>query len=214
MPRKAMPPPTCFVPSCPADFVGQAGKVAEVLLRKQSRPLHSTLLPPDVRFQALQPQRPGINPLRQLLTQGGSLFTVAGHFSGGCEVRPVLSESFLRDQRLDGLFDFRRPKFRIPLGPFSQQCENFNGGNMIRMPGAEPAGRALQIGLHPTRDDLGMGENREESPVSESGASGFQPSSEWQSKSMTEDVDLSLPQAARAFSRDASSGWSDSSRAN
>jgi len=34
MPRKAMPPPTCFVPSCPSDFVGQAGKVAEVLLRK------------------------------------------------------------------------------------------------------------------------------------------------------------------------------------
>jgi len=27
-------PPTCFVPSCPADFVGQAGKVAEMLLRK------------------------------------------------------------------------------------------------------------------------------------------------------------------------------------
>jgi len=37
MPRKAMPPPTCFVPSCPADFVGQAGKVAEVLLRKAER---------------------------------------------------------------------------------------------------------------------------------------------------------------------------------
>ncbi len=29
--------PTCFVPSCPADFVGQAGKVAEVLLRKAER---------------------------------------------------------------------------------------------------------------------------------------------------------------------------------
>ena len=37
MRRKAMPPPTCFVPSCPADFVGQAGKVAEVLLRKAER---------------------------------------------------------------------------------------------------------------------------------------------------------------------------------
>ena len=34
MPRKPPVPPTCFVPSCPADFVGQAGKVAEVLLRK------------------------------------------------------------------------------------------------------------------------------------------------------------------------------------
>ena len=37
MPRKPMPPPTCFVPSYPADFVGQAGKVAEVLLRKAER---------------------------------------------------------------------------------------------------------------------------------------------------------------------------------
>ena len=27
-------PPTCFVPSCPADFVGQAGKVAEMSPRK------------------------------------------------------------------------------------------------------------------------------------------------------------------------------------
>ena len=37
MPRKPPVPPTCFVPSCPADFVGQAGKVAEVLLRKAER---------------------------------------------------------------------------------------------------------------------------------------------------------------------------------
>jgi len=37
MPRKPPVPPTCFVPSCPADFVGQAGKVAEVLMRKAER---------------------------------------------------------------------------------------------------------------------------------------------------------------------------------
>jgi replication-associated recombination protein RarA len=37
MPRKPPVAPTCFVPSCPADFVGQAGKVAEVLLRKAER---------------------------------------------------------------------------------------------------------------------------------------------------------------------------------
>jgi hypothetical protein len=29
MPRKPPVPPTCFVPSCAGDFVGQAGKVAE-----------------------------------------------------------------------------------------------------------------------------------------------------------------------------------------
>jgi hypothetical protein len=35
MPRRPpAPPPSCFVPSCPADFVGQAGHVAEMLLRK------------------------------------------------------------------------------------------------------------------------------------------------------------------------------------
>jgi len=37
MPRKPSVAPTCFVPTCPADFVGQAGKVAEVLLRKAER---------------------------------------------------------------------------------------------------------------------------------------------------------------------------------
>ena len=37
MPRKSIIAPTCFVPSCPADFVGQAGKVAVVLLRKAER---------------------------------------------------------------------------------------------------------------------------------------------------------------------------------
>jgi len=36
MPRKPVAP-TCFVPSCPADFVGQAGKVADVLMRKAER---------------------------------------------------------------------------------------------------------------------------------------------------------------------------------
>jgi replication-associated recombination protein RarA len=37
MPRKPPVAPTCFVPSSPADFVGQAGKVAEVLMRKAER---------------------------------------------------------------------------------------------------------------------------------------------------------------------------------
>lgn len=37
MPLKPPVAPTCFVSSCPADFVGQAGNVAEVLLRKAER---------------------------------------------------------------------------------------------------------------------------------------------------------------------------------
>ena len=45
--------PTCFVPSCPADFVGQAGKVAEVLLRKAER----------LRAQPDQPLRLLVSPV-------------------------------------------------------------------------------------------------------------------------------------------------------
>jgi replication-associated recombination protein RarA len=57
-PRTVPPPtaPTCFVPSCPADFVGQAGKVAEVLLRKAER-LRTT---PDQPLKLLISGAPGI----------------------------------------------------------------------------------------------------------------------------------------------------------
>jgi len=57
VPRKqAQVPPTCFVPSCPTDFVGQAGKVAEVLLRKAER-LRTT---PDQPLKLLITGAPGI----------------------------------------------------------------------------------------------------------------------------------------------------------
>jgi replication-associated recombination protein RarA len=57
MPRKqAQVPPTCFVQSCSADFVGQAGKVAEVLLRKAER-LRSN---PDQPLKLLITGAPGI----------------------------------------------------------------------------------------------------------------------------------------------------------
>jgi replication-associated recombination protein RarA len=56
MPRKPPVPPTCFVPSCPADFVGQAGKVAEVLLRKAER-LRTN---PDQPLKLLISGAPGI----------------------------------------------------------------------------------------------------------------------------------------------------------
>jgi replication-associated recombination protein RarA len=57
MPRKqAQVPPTCFVPSCSADFVGQAGKVAEVLLRKAER-LRTN---PDQPLKLLITGAPGI----------------------------------------------------------------------------------------------------------------------------------------------------------
>lgn len=57
MPRKQPSvAPTCFVPSCPADFVGQAGKVAEVLLRKAER-LKAN---PDQPLKLLVSGAPGI----------------------------------------------------------------------------------------------------------------------------------------------------------
>ncbi len=57
-PRTVPPPiaPTCFVPSCPADFVGQACKVAELLLRKAER-LRAT---PDQPLKLLISGAPGI----------------------------------------------------------------------------------------------------------------------------------------------------------
>ncbi len=48
--------PTCFIPSCPADFVGQAGKVAELLLRKAER-LRAN---PDQPLKLLISGAPGI----------------------------------------------------------------------------------------------------------------------------------------------------------
>ncbi len=57
MPRKPPPvAPTCLVPSCPADFVGQAGKVAEVLLRKA----HRLRVNPDQPLKLLVSGAPGI----------------------------------------------------------------------------------------------------------------------------------------------------------
>ncbi len=37
MPAPESCPPSCFVPVCPADFAGQAGSVASMLLGKAER---------------------------------------------------------------------------------------------------------------------------------------------------------------------------------
>ena len=55
-PKSRTVPPTCFVPSCPADFVGQVGKVAAVLLRKAER-LRAN---PDQPLKLLISGAPGI----------------------------------------------------------------------------------------------------------------------------------------------------------
>jgi len=56
MPRPRRVPPTCFIPSCPAEFVGQAGKAAEMLIRKAE----SLRAQPDRSFKLLVSGAPGI----------------------------------------------------------------------------------------------------------------------------------------------------------
>jgi len=56
MPRPRRQPPTCFIPSCPAEFVGQAGKAAEMLIRKAE----SLRAQPDRSFKLLVSGAPGI----------------------------------------------------------------------------------------------------------------------------------------------------------
>lgn len=56
MPRKPPVPPSCFIPSCPADFVGQAGNVAEMLLRKAGGLREN----PNRSFKLLVSGAPGI----------------------------------------------------------------------------------------------------------------------------------------------------------
>ena len=56
MPRKPPVPPSCFIPFCPADFVGQAGKVAEMLLRKADGLREN----PNRSFKLLVSGAPGI----------------------------------------------------------------------------------------------------------------------------------------------------------
>ena len=86
MPRRVPPPaPTCFVPSCPADFVGQAGKVAELLLRKAER----TPAQPDQPLRLLVSGAPGIGKTGLVNLIAGTLAThpAAIEEVSGLEVR-------------------------------------------------------------------------------------------------------------------------------
>lgn len=56
MPRKPPVPPSCFIPSCPADFVGQAGMVAERMLNKATALREN----PNRSFKLLVSGAPGI----------------------------------------------------------------------------------------------------------------------------------------------------------
>ena len=95
MPRKAPPPsPTCFVPSCPADFVGQAGKVAEVLLRKAER-LRARPDPP-LRLLVSGVPRIGKTSLVNLIARTLASHPAAIEEVSGLEVRLDLAREWTR----------------------------------------------------------------------------------------------------------------------
>ena len=103
MPRKqAQVPPTCFVPSCPADFVGQAGKVAEVLLRKAER-LRTN---PDQPLKLLITGAPGIGKtsLVNLIARTLTSHPVAIEDVNGKEVGLDLAREWTRSLAYGSIF--------------------------------------------------------------------------------------------------------------
>ena len=103
MPRKPPPvAPTCFVPSCPADFVGQAGKVAEVLLRKAER-LRAN---PDQPLKLLVSGAPGIGKtsLVNLIARTLAAHTAAIEDVNGREVGLNLAREWTRSIAHSSLF--------------------------------------------------------------------------------------------------------------
>jgi len=103
MPRKQPPiPPTCFVPSCAADFVGQVGKVAEVLMRKAER-LRAT---PDQPLKLLISGAPGIGKtsLVNLIARTLASHPVAIEDVNGKEVGLELAREWTRSLAYGSIF--------------------------------------------------------------------------------------------------------------
>ena len=103
MPRKQPPiPPTCFVPSCAADFVGHASKVAEVLMRKAQR-LRAT---PDQPLKLLISGAPGIGKtsLVNLIARTLASHPVAIEDVNGKEVGLELAREWTRSLAYVSIF--------------------------------------------------------------------------------------------------------------
>lgn len=106
MPRKqptASPiPPTCFVPSCAADFVGHAGKVAQVLMRKAER-LRTN---PDQPLKLLISGAPGIGKtsLVNLIASTLAAHPVAIEDVNGKEVGLELARGWTRSLAYESIF--------------------------------------------------------------------------------------------------------------
>ena len=102
MPRKPIIAPTCFVPSCPTDFVWQAGKVAEVLLRKAER-LRTN---PDQPLKLLITGAPGIGKtsLVNLIARTLASHPVAIEDVNGKEVGLDLAREWTRSLAYGSIF--------------------------------------------------------------------------------------------------------------
>jgi replication-associated recombination protein RarA len=102
VPRKPIIAPTCFVPSCPADFVGQAGKVADVLLRKAER-LRTN---PDQPLKLLITGAPGIGKtsLVNMIARTLTSHPVAIEDVNGKEVGLELAREWTRSLAYGSIF--------------------------------------------------------------------------------------------------------------
>jgi replication-associated recombination protein RarA len=103
MPRRPPPvPPTCFVPCCPADFVGQAGVVAEKLLGKAAR-LKTN---PDQPLKLLVSGAPGIGKtsLVNLIARTLAAHPAAIEDINGREVGLDLARDWTRSLAYGSLF--------------------------------------------------------------------------------------------------------------
>jgi replication-associated recombination protein RarA len=102
VPRKSIIALTCFVPSCPADFVGQAGKVAVVLLRKAERLRKN----PEQPLKLLISGAPGIGKtsLVNMIARTLVSYPVAIEDVNGKEVGLELAREWTRSLAYGSLF--------------------------------------------------------------------------------------------------------------
>lgn len=100
--RKPKPPPSCFVPVCPADFVGPAGRAADMLLRKAAA-LRAT---PDRPLKLLVSGAPGIGKTSLVNLVAGALTShpTAIVDVNGRELGLDLVRDWLRGQAFGSLF--------------------------------------------------------------------------------------------------------------
>lgn len=139
-------PPTCFVPSCPADFVGQAGKVAEMFLRK-AEALRTN---PDRPFKLLVSGAPGIGKTSLVNLVAGALTShpAAVEDLNGREVGLDIAREWTRGLGYGSLFGPWSVKVVNELDRCSKDAQDLLLTYLDRM----PAGHAF---LGTTNLDIG-----------------------------------------------------------